>query len=332
MAKELVALCVDSVRGNVKNFSKEEQNEAIRQGFISLLGTDKLDYKTFRRNKVAIFEIIETTLSQLIQAGWERNPFFQQFVDFRNLELGDKNEFEVEDKTMLLVSEFSGDHWNIRRQKLDIGDVYQIDTKWFGVSIYADFARVLSGRLDWVAFVGKVGQAFENAIKEQIYATFMGALAKLPTEFKVSGSYSVANLRTMIQHVEASTGKVPMIAGTRTALANVIGSVTSGWVSETMKDQLNEGGMIASFEGIPVMPIPQVHKVNKFDFAIDNNRLLVVPADAKPVKFVYEGDARIMDNNDGQGNADQSVEYNFQLKYGSGIVFEEMFGLYNITG
>lgn len=330
MSKELIKLCIDTYRGNIEKYSTQQSNDVIRKAFTDICGTDKLDRKIFRRHKTEIFEIIEETLDQLITDGWGQNTFFDQFVDTRNLALGDKNEFYVEDKSLLVVSKFSGGHWNLKRQRLNVGNSFSVKTYSYGAKIYEDFQRFLAGRIDWNAFVNKVADAFVNQVKDQVYTSFMGATAYLPTVFKGSGTFSTDSFIEKCEHVSAANGNSEVIiVGTKAALSKL--NVQTDWISDNMKRQRNENGMIMSWEGYRVLPITQVHKANTYDFAIDNKKLLILPANTKPVKLVYEGDTEILEVSDGTKNMDGSLEYAFQAKMGVEVVFNVMYGAWDLA-
>ena len=49
----------------------------------------------------------------MLVTGWQNDPFMMKYVDQKNLALGDKNEFYVEDDSMLSVMKVSGNHHDI---------------------------------------------------------------------------------------------------------------------------------------------------------------------------------------------------------------------------
>lgn len=111
-------LMVDTAKGVQVGYSKQEANDAIREKFYSILGVDKnASRKDMRRainrHKQEVFEVIEDTVEDLLVSGWGENPFFEQFVEIKNLNDGDVNEFYSEDKTVLSVSKLSGNHHDI---------------------------------------------------------------------------------------------------------------------------------------------------------------------------------------------------------------------------
>ncbi|MEW5569604.1 hypothetical protein [Rossellomorea marisflavi] len=326
---ELVKLGVDLYKKQVQDYSQAQGNDVMRKAFIEILGTDKPDYRQFRKHKVEVFEIIEEVLAQTITDGMA-TPFFDQFVEYRDLDLGDSNEFYVEDRTMLTVARHSGNHWNIRRQKLNIGDTFTVQTEAMSAAVYADFKRFLAGRIDWDQFVAKVGQAFVQELNDRIHVEFMNTINYLPAEFKETGSFSEESLRTIVEHVQAANqGSPVVIAGTKSALAKLSKVET---LSDGMKDQLNRSGLLQAWEGNALLPIPQSHKPNTFEFAIDNDRLLVLPANAKPIKVVKEGMPLVKEVSDGLANQDMSMEYKFIAQYGVATVFNLLFGQYKFSG
>ncbi|PLR99640.1 hypothetical protein [Bacillus sp. T33-2] len=330
MKQDLVKLGVDLYKKRVTDYSEVKANDVIRKAFVDIMGTDKPDARQFRRHKVEIFEIIEEVLEQTITDGMVANAFFDQFVEYRDLNLGDTNEFYVEDRSMLVVARHAGNHWDIRRQKLNIGDSFTVQTEAFAAAIYTDFKRFLAGRIDWDAFINKVGQAFANQLNSRVYTEFMNTMTYLPAEFKETGTYSDANLIELAEHVQAANqGSEIIIAGTRTALSKLNG--TTALMSEGMKDQLNKSGVLEYWNGYKLLPIPQNHVANTFNFQIANDRFMVLPSNAKPIKVVKEGMPLIKEVSDGTTNRDMSMEYNFISQYGVAAVFNVLYGMYQFS-
>ena len=98
--------------------SKEEANKKIVEVFQGVLGINENSRpgdirKAVRRNQALLFDIIEETVQDLLVTGWGNDPFFQKYVDQRNLALGDKNEFYSEDDSILSVMRVAGNHHDI---------------------------------------------------------------------------------------------------------------------------------------------------------------------------------------------------------------------------
>lgn len=135
---EFNTLMFNASLGKESYVSKEEANGKIREVFFEVLGVDenasrKELRKAIRRHKLDIFEVIEELVPNLLRTGWQENPFFKQFVEYRSMDLGDTNEFYVEDESILTVSELSGGHHSLLRQRLGEGQAFSVKTSWYGV-------------------------------------------------------------------------------------------------------------------------------------------------------------------------------------------------------
>lgn len=328
---ELVRLAIDTVKNTVAHYSTAEGSTVIRKAFVEMFGTDKPDYKMMRKNKNEAFEIIEEALDVLIVSGWGANPFFNQFVEYRDLNLGDQNDFVVEDNSVLTVAKIAKGNLDLRRQKLDVGTSFSVTTSVYGISIYTDFLRFLAGRVDWTAFVQKCYEAFTLKINDEIAAAFKGTISSLPAEFKVSGSFVADSLASIVAHVQVACGNKPVIiAGTKIALARIYGTPDITW-SDGMKDELNKTGKVAFWRGIPLMEIPQTHTLNSYTFGQDDTQLYILPAGVKPIKFVNEGTAIIKEVSDGLTNLDMSMEYTLIKTFGISCIFNVLYGMYDWT-
>jgi len=325
---ELVKLAIDTYRGRLQaNFSKGDSLEVLRQAFIDLNGgSTKLDFKALRRNGAQMFEIIEEILDNTVIEGLTDDSFFNQFVEYKNLALGDQNSFYVPDNTMLVVSEIADGTTALRRQRIDNGTNVSITTSWKGIKIYEHLTRLLSGRVDFNVMLDGITKALRTKVNEDMYTAFTGSFASLPSTFNVSGSFSEDSMLALIDHVEASTGKTAMLAGTRTALRKV----TTAIISDSAKEDIYKMGYFGSFNGVPMMRIKQVHNIGTYTFKLSENDIYVVTSDEKPVKFVTEGESRVL-SGDAMANKDLTQEYFVADKYGTGVVITDLFGKYEIS-
>lgn len=334
MSKKVASLCIDAYYNRVQEYNAKESSEMVRQAFIEIFGTDRPTMDEFEDNQRPFFAIIKEVLADAFPSVLEGSPFFRQFVEYRDNKFGDKNEFVVEDKSVLTISKISGEHWNLRRQKLDIGDTFSVKTEWYGAKIYTDFMRFLTNRIDWTAFVNKINEALKIQIATEIYGSFMQTMAFLPAEFKDTGSFSEDNMLDIVAHVETANGYRPVvIAGTRKALKAMMGSYTgvnSFLMSEKMKDELNQVGQLTTWNGVPLLEIPQVHIPNTFEFRLDDKNLMILPASTKPIKFFREGDSMISKTTDPTKNMDMSMEYTYMSKWGVACLFDMAYGMYQL--
>jgi len=327
---EMVKVAIDTVQGTLVNFSAGQGSTVIRNAFVEMMGTDKPDYKTFRKNKNEIFEILEEALDVLIVSGWGANPFFQQFVEFRDTNLGDNVEFTVDDTSLLTVAKIARGNLDLRRQKLDVGSSFTVTTNVYGIAVYADFLRFLAGRLDWTALVQKCYDAFNLKSNDEIASAMKGSISAIPAAFKTAGAFVADTLATMVSHVKTACGGPVILAGTEVGLSKLYGTPDITW-SDGMKEELNKTGKIGFWRGVPMMVIPQIHTPNTYDFGMDDTQIYILPSNTKPIKFVNTGTAIIKEVSDGLTNLDMSMEYTLIKEFGVSVVFNVLYGMYDWT-
>lgn len=331
---ELVKLCVDYVKSpaQVLNFSQgKDVDEVIRGRFFKLMGTEKPTQKDLRRHQVAVFEILEEVLTETYLKGVDENEFFAQFAEVRNIALGDAQEFYIEDDGVVIVSEHAGNNWNIHRQKLEGGTSFNVKTKSYSAGVYGDFFQFLTGRLSFGKLIDKVGQGIQRKINSEVAASFADAADKLPSVFQATGSYDEATLLDIVSHVEAASGGA-YVVGTKKALAKVTAGADYGTFTEGMKAELHNNGRITHYNGMTLVELPAVHKAGSFDFAYDDDQLLILPAtNIKPIKLVFEGDSMVREVNDNTANMDMSFDYRFLTRFGTSVIFDALYGHYKFS-
>ena len=321
--KDIGKLAVDNYRGNVQKYSAGEANEVLRQALIEANGgSTKLDYKAIRDGKCnGLFALVEEILEATVVEGIQNDDFFNDFVDFRNVALGDSPVFETEDSDLYVVAEAADGTQGIRRQRLAGVNEVRVPTTFKAVRIYDELNRVLSGRVDFNKMINKVAQSFEKKILDDIYALWSNVTSTQlggATYYVSSGSYSESDLLDMVAHVEAAAGgKTATLIGTKKALRTIAPSV-QGIDSQ---NDLYHMGYYGSFYGSPVVAVPNRHKIGTTTFVLPDDVITIVAGDVKPIKFVYEGEP-LMIMGDPTQNADLTQEYFFGQKYGVGIVLD----------
>lgn len=197
----------------------------------------------------------------------------------------------------------------------------------------------MSGAIDWAKFINKVYEAVDKKVNSLVYAALSGAGSELPAggQWVHTGPLSAEtkdDFLELIQDVQAVNGGVDVvIMGTKMALSKVAALEDVNWISENMKNERNTTGRVGYFEGVRIAEIPQVLADNDTtQRLVDNDKLLIMPiADNKFIKVFNEGDAQIKEVSDGNTNVDMTIEYEYQMKMGVGIVIGRLFGIWNIT-
>lgn len=319
--KDVVRLAVDVFHGKPTKYSMDESNDVLRQALIEANGGNTtLNYKAIRDGKCSgLFTLVEEILQRTVVEGLTQDDYFNALVDFRNVALGDKNEFVVKDKIMFVVSDAAEGTQGIRRQRLGGQEKTSIPTRFKVVKIYEELNRVLAGQVDFNEFIQAVAESFRKKLLDDIYALWNGATADDfggTTYFPAAGSYDENALLDLIAHVEAAAGGKPAtIIGTKKALRNLMPSI----VGVEVKSDMYNMGYVGKFYGTSVVMTPQRHKVNSTEFVFDDNVITIIAGDDKPIKCVYEGQSTILVG-DPTAHEDLTQEYTYGEKYGLGII------------
>lgn len=326
-------LIYDSAKNRVpmeySEYSVEDREQAIREKLFEVLEISEYEKKSFRKamrkHKVEVFEIIEEIIDNVLANGdYQKDAFYNQFVEVRNLALGDENLFYIEGEKKLEVAEFSGSHWDLKRERFDVGESFKVGMKDYGVKVYEYAERIAAGRVDYAKIVAEVAKAVDRKMNELAQATFVKAVEKVPAKFKASGSFDEEAIIEVAQHVEAANGQKPILVGTRLALRKLQGITTV--VSDNMIDDKNRDGLLPVWQGYACMEIAQGHKMGTLDFTMPNNKVYIIAGDERPVKIVLEGDTEVKEVADEFTNADGSVEEVVRFKAGAAVVYGGVIG------
>ena len=341
--QQLIALGIDTYTGDVANYvakdvdtSAGSMDDVMRDRFNKdILHGEKYNYRTYRKYKNDIFEILETVLDQTLPEGWSENEFFNRFVETVRVDLGDKNEFYAEDNGNFIVSKFSGNHWDTIRERMDMGKSFSIETSWWEVHFYNEFERFMKNIDSWTKLMDKARKSFLQAFQNAVYAAFADMADMAPEGFVGHGALSTDterdNLLELIEKVETANGVKPVLVGTGAALRKLQKNIDENWIPESAKEERKRNGVISSWEGYDLMPIPQVFKQGTFDFALSTTKILIVATNAKPIKFVFEGDSRLKETNDNRDNMDMTLEGQIQVKAGLAAVTSDVIGHWDLA-
>ncbi len=329
-------LLTDVARG-VQKVTKEEANKKIVDVFQSVLGLDKTSTprevrKAIQRNQQLVFDIIEETVQSLLVSGWGNDPFFQKYVDQRNLALGDKNEFITEDNSIMSVMRVAGNHHDIIRQRLGAGEKTSLSTYWCAVKCYVEFERVVTGAEEFSKFITKMYEAYDRYVKNALYDAMVGYAQALTGMFKKTGSLTAEGVNDLCDLIETATGYRVRIMGTRAALNNVIKLQNGTYISDAMKDEHYRTGTLGMFEGRELVEIPQVFEKGKVgQYKLDNTMIWFMPvSEEKFLKLVNEGDTQLRTISDKDTNMDYTYESEMMTKLGVGVMLNGAYGVWDI--
>lgn len=341
-------LMLDTASGNFEEgiTAKDASNKIVAK-FKQIIGCDENSTKAeirkaIRKNQQVLFDLIEEVVPNLLQSGWQDNPFFNEFVEVKNIDIGDQNVFYTEDETILTVSKVSGNHWDLDRQRLGKGASFSVTTSWYGIAVYSEYERLLTGAEDFATFVNKLYEAVDKYVNESIYQAMLTASAQLPGgatgtgQWVKTGDLTATTKSTFIQLVEdvqMATGMEVVVMGTKAALSKIEGMQDIQWVSEDMKVSRNTTGRIGYFEGIRLVELKQGFRLNDTtNYLIDDKQLFIMPVgDNKFIKVVNEGQPEMRQVNDNTVNLDMTYDYRYMFKMGVAVMVNLLFGVWNIT-
>lgn len=324
--KLAVDLASNKVQPKNQEFNNVDPDEVLRKAFLAHIGTDKIDYQIYRRNKTAIFEIIEETITPVINDRLAQ--VMGRFAEVRNMNWGDKAEFIIEDPSLFEVSVTVDGTGNLNRQRLDNGKL-EVKMKNYSISIYDEFYRFLAGQVRWAYLIDKVAKSWENKIAQDVNNALFGAYPSIDAAFKFSGTYDEDEIIRVCQNIEAYYGSA-MIVGTKAALKPLKPVYGNDITGNAYMDEYNRLGHIGRFYGYETVALEQSFKPGTYDFAINNKDLLIIPANSdRFVKIVTEGTPLVFDEHNTQG--DLSMEHTFIQKAGVAVSLANVYGLIQIV-
>lgn len=307
-------------------YSTEEKNKALREAFEELVPSGKNRYKSYRRNRLEIFEIIEETIDEV--APLKVDEAFGRFAQIKGFAQGEKPRFKLKKGKRGLLNFITkvGLGGVLERGRMDVGYV-DVKPEAFGGAVYVEFERFLDGAVDFTELIDVILDGIVEKINNQIQSTLIATFDGLATSMKATNnSFVAADMGKLIQNV-SSYGRSACIFCTP-AFAGTI-EETSGFVSDTDKSERREYGYIGKFRSANVIVLPNAFtdetntaKVLKDEFAF------VIPTnEEKIVKVGFEGETRMKD----EENADDSLEFQAYKKFGIAIVSSNYFAMYRNT-
>lgn len=330
MDNTILTVAIDAIKGrSMGNYTAVDTSNALRNAFVELNGgSTKISPKTFYKG-TPLFSLVQELIPVIIEEGIkaENNPLFN-LVDYRNISDGDLAEFDIEGDANFVVASVANGIQSVRRQRIVGGETIKVPTEMKIVRVYENLGRLLAGRIDFNKFVDGVAKAFNEYIVTAAYTALAGLTANtynLDSTYVKSGSLDTDAFLELVNHVASSTGKKPVILGTKSAVRKLGDDVT--YSAEQNSDLYNKG-YIAKFVGTDVVALEQAHIPGTSDFALADDALWIVAADDKPIKVVNEGDGLLIER-DATQNADLTQEYVYAQGVGVGVVCAAKLGYWN---
>lgn len=315
---DLRQLCIDVYNGvDVKFENGETGNDLIVNAINKAFGNIDMSNAQAVREALAYgkvdFAIINEVISTAIDLTTEDGSAIWDFVDYKNGALGDKNEFYVEGSDLLRVDVVTRGTQGVRRQRM-LSKKISVETVTKAIKIYDEISRIASGRINWAAFVDKIGKSFANDRFNAVVSAFGNITAS--GDYAKGSSFSESAMIDLLTTVE-NDGNKPKIFGSLQALRNLAMAQTG----ETIKDDYYNMGYMGKFNGYDCFRIAGKN--------VPNNKLFVVGADEKFIKIYDEGDTLTIPH-DFTETADMTQELQVQRTYGVTVAMGSKVGVYTI--
>lgn len=230
----------------------------------------------------------------------------------------------------------SGNHHDLIRQRLGAGKTFSVETSWYGIKVYAEFERLLTGLEDFGTLVGKITEAFDRYVNQALYEALIGVGSTLGSQwYKTSALNDTTKetLRTLCMDVSMATNSEVVIMGTYGALSKVYDLTNVSWASSEMKNEKYTTGRFGYWEGIRLVELKQGFKLNDTtQYLVANDILFIMPVGVEPmIKLVYEGDTQMYQVQDAGTHMDMTYDYEVMTKMGVGVITNQKFGMWKIT-
>ncbi len=329
--------------------SKQEAEGKLRSVCQKVFGvtadSSKRELKrAYREHGREFFDIIEEVVDLVIAHGFTENEFFNNFVDYRNIALGDAYEFYSEDEVILAIAKVGVSHHDYILQRLGKGETFTIPYARYGAAVGADINMYMIGREDWAQLTNAIARAFQVQIQQEFYSEMLSAANSIPAAvrsgFVGTGVLSAATkdaFDAIVENVKTANQSQVVILGTNSALRKLNALSEVNWRAESLKEDVSHTGRMGDYEGTVLMEIPQ-RFTSKTDLTplIDNTKLWILPANQtdKFIKMIDVGETeidQILDKGEEHGRWDDIMKYEVQRSYGIAVQLGRYFGQWSLT-
>lgn len=328
---------ISKAEANAKILAFSKQVLGIEEG----MSKKEVD-RAFRDNGRAWFDIIEDTVDLRIVTGLQATDWFNDLVENKTIKYGDRQDFIVEtEDAVLSVAKAGTSHHDHAIQRLRGRQVITVPTELYAIKVGADINRYILGQEDWSKLVDAIAIAYEKEIQDQIFAEVDTIASKLPitdTRFINTGALSAGtkdDFDAIIENVSAANnGAEVVIMGTKSALSKISALADVQWGATAQKDSVMNTGNIGIYEGTKLVTIPNRFKDRSMNQKVFNpKRILILPVisdEGKFVKFIDEGETRILQKEETGDYLSDLMTYEVQRRFGVATVVGRQLGQWTL--
>ena len=332
--------------GNKRVFSKDEANKAVRKVLMEICELDETDLKSKKKRKRAlkshlteVFEVIEEDVDFKVSTAFKDSEWFNEFVEQRNVALGDDEEFWTDENIMLSVAKISGDSHDLTIQNLGEGESFKVHTSTYGMKVGKDIDLILLGRVNFTELTDKIAEAFASMIQTTCYEEVYNASSKIPnnSQFVKTGTLGAETKEkfdTLLEDVATANESEVVIMGTKMALKKLNALADVDWRSNSQREAVASLGHLGTYEVTDLIEIPQRFARNDVTKKLIDNKMLLIFAKNQEqfVKFVDKGETEITEAGLNKGDlADDFQTYEVQREMGVATILPRYFGVWKIS-
>lgn len=299
------------------NYSIVDVNDSLRQE-INILAAD---YNAYRRNKLDIFEIIQTVIDEVVPN--KVISIMGQFAEIKTVPHGTRVSFKRKlgksrAKQFITRVGVAGTYETFR---LD-ASTFDILPLAYGGAGQVDFERFLSGEENLADIMDIIVEGLTDAVFIEVQNALKASISvSRPSNTVYSNTYDASQLFALINTVRAYGTNAVIFASPEFVASMGADAVTVGaanWAHAQDMTDIHDTGYVTVFRGTPIVRLPQ-------SFTDETNTTKVIDPDyayifptggEKVVKVVMEGDAIV---DEFQNRADRSFEIQAYKKFGVGI-------------
>lgn len=257
---EIKNLMFDLYKGELdEGISKKDAEDKLREMSLKIFGLTKdakkreriRAYEEFGRQ---FFNVIEEVTDWTVSTGLKENEWFNELVNYRNLNDGDENLFKNEHEEVILsVARMGKRHHDTMLQRLPEGETYSVETDLYGAAVGADIDKYLIGQEDWTKLIDAITKAFVVMVQDLIFAEVLNAPKKLPvqTGFVETGALNTQNrgkFNKVLQNVSVANDNAEVvIMGTMVGLQELENLVNVNWIAASQKEAVASMGRLGNY-------------------------------------------------------------------------------------
>ena len=249
----------------------------------------------FRENQNIIFDLIETTLTEVLPPRILSS--YGQFADVQTVGFGDKAVFKirVSDASKQRAKQFVTKVAAAGRYEVFKLDGYEmtIPTSMIGGASRVEWEELLTGRFQMSDYWSLVMEGIDEAIYKEIAKALQATVAGLkPVNKTVQTSFDEEIMDHLLQTADVYGHST--IYCTFEFAATML--PTNAWqYSNEMKNQIWNNGAFTTYKGHQVVILPQSFEdINNEMKVIDPSYAYIIPnGSTKPVHVVFEGSAQV---------------------------------------